>query len=247
MHPAQVEVALPSGRSVALPIAPISTGQDLKQYIALLLGASADAVSLQCTSSCHFLGAGTLQRQAVQPGAKLTARLRPGRPGAQVLLLSARDHASITGQAGGQAGARSCVLLHLRACGGCQLKSLPRNGCLAAGRLRLWVKTLTGKTIDLRLSPDSSVEELKIAIMDKEDGWAGMAGWHGWLSSAPRRLQQQCCRQQGLPALLPQLPPLLPPMLASLHCALPPPPPLLLLLTLTLLPLFSPLACRHPP
>ena len=102
------------------------------------------------------------------------------------------------------------MLLHLRARGGCQLKSLPRNGWLAAGRLRLWVKNLTGKAIDLRLSPETTVEELKLAITDKEGGWGwrdGMAGEarrHGGCSSNAAD-NKPClpCRHRCLPLLLP--------------------------------------------
>jgi hypothetical protein len=76
-----VEVALPTGRTVALPIALTTTGEDLRQYAASLLRAPVDALTLQCTSSRRFLNASMLQWQAVHPGAKLTAKLRSTRPG----------------------------------------------------------------------------------------------------------------------------------------------------------------------
>lgn len=159
-----------------MPVFDSTCGADATAYVAALLGC--EPVSLRLWPGRG--GEPFRDTDAVVPGARLRANLHAG-PGGVHAVAGRRKYRSAGGllhilHAAAESAACCCtVALHAPAApaaGGSSERTC-RPAPLACsitgpGRLEIVVSTLTGKTVTVYATPDSTAEQLKQAVSDLE-------------------------------------------------------------------------------
>jgi hypothetical protein len=173
----QVEVALPGGRTVALPIFPTTTARDVTAYVAALLGKPADSLAVKRGDSAGQLLCGGLIEQGVLPGHQLTATVHGGGP------QRAHTHATTCPAEAPAVHMLTHITNALSWRPNCQQTAAALCGRLAvvpAGPMQLFVNTLTGRRIQLHIRSLQTVHDVKLTLQEQIGGWvsrpAGQAG-----------------------------------------------------------------------